>query len=46
MEWWLTLTVMFVGLMVIGVSGFTLDRALLKWLERATVEKWGMLAER
>ena len=45
-RFWNDISVMFVGLMVIGVSGFILDRSLLKWLERVTVEKWGMLAER
>lgn len=38
--------VMFVGLILIGVGSFVIDRAILKQLEQATVEKWGMLAER
>jgi hypothetical protein len=37
---------MLVGLMIIGLTSFLLERFLLNWLERATVEKWGMLAER
>ena len=37
---------MFVGLILIGVSSFILDRVLLKRMEQETVEKWGMLAER
>lgn len=37
---------MFVGLMLIGISSFLLDRVVLKRLEKETVEKWGMLAER
>jgi len=37
---------MFVGLMTIGFSGFLLDRMFLRAMERATVEKWGMLIER
>ncbi|MGB0387413.1 MAG: ABC transporter permease [Ardenticatenaceae bacterium] len=37
---------MFVGLMLIGISSFLLDRVLLKRLEKETVERWGMLAER
>ena len=45
-RFWNDLAVMFVGLIVIGLSGFLLDRILLKWLEKATVEKWGMLARR
>ena len=45
-RFWNDVTVMFVGLMIIGFSGFLLDRILLKWLEKQTVERWGMLAER
>ncbi len=45
-RFWNDVTVMFVGLMVIGLSGFLLDRIFLKWLEKQTVERWGMLAER
>jgi ABC-type nitrate/sulfonate/bicarbonate transport system permease component len=39
-------TVMFAGILVIGFSGLLLDRAFLRWLEIATLEKWGMLAGR
>lgn len=45
-RFWNDVAAMFVGLIVIGLSGFLLDRILLKWLERETVEKWGMLVER
>lgn len=45
-RFWNDVVVMFVGLMVIGLSGFAFDRLLIKGLEHATVEKWGMLAER
>jgi NitT/TauT family transport system permease protein len=45
-RFWNDVAAMFVGLMVIGMSGLLLDRALLKWLERETVERWGMLVER
>jgi NitT/TauT family transport system permease protein len=45
-RFWNDVAVMFVGLMVIGCTGFALDRLLLKWLERVTVQKWGMLTER
>jgi ABC-type nitrate/sulfonate/bicarbonate transport system permease component len=45
-RFWNDVAVMFVGLMVIGLCGFLLDRIFLKWLERETVEKWGMLAKR
>jgi len=40
------LTAMFVGLMMIGVFSFLVDRILLKTLEQRTVERWGMLAKR
>ena len=45
-RFWNDVAAMFVGLIVIGLSGFLLDRLLLKWLEKGTVERWGMLAER
>jgi NitT/TauT family transport system permease protein len=45
-RFWNDVTAMFVGLTVIGVTGFLLDRGLIKRLERVTVERWGMLAER
>jgi ABC-type nitrate/sulfonate/bicarbonate transport system permease component len=40
------ITVMFVGIIVIGLSGLLLDRFFLRWLEMATVEKWGMQSRR
>lgn len=45
-RFWNDVTAMFVGLMVIGFTGFLLDRLLIKWVERVTVERWGMLAGR
>lgn len=45
-RFWNDVSTMFVGLIVIGVSGFLLDRLLLQAIERATVERWGMLTER
>jgi ABC-type nitrate/sulfonate/bicarbonate transport system permease component len=45
-RFWNDVQAMFVGLMVIGIISFLIERVLLKWLERATVEKWGMLAKR
>ncbi|MGD8555200.1 MAG: ABC transporter permease [Anaerolineales bacterium] len=45
-RFWNDAKVMLVGLMIIGLTSFLLERFLLNWLERATVEKWGMLAER
>lgn len=40
------ITAMFVGLILIGLGSYLIDRILLKQLEKSTVEKWGMLAER
>jgi NitT/TauT family transport system permease protein len=45
-RFWNDAKVMLVGLMIIGLTSFLLERFLLNWVERATVEKWGMLAER
>ena len=45
-RFWNDVTAMFVGLMVIGLTGFLLDRLLIRWLERATIERWGMVMER
>jgi NitT/TauT family transport system permease protein len=45
-RFWNDVAAMFVGLVVIALSGLLLDRMLLKWLEKETVERWGMLAER
>lgn len=35
-------SVMLVGLLVIGISGYLLDKTFLSLLERNTVEKWGI----
>lgn len=45
-RFWNDATAMFVGLLAIGVVGFILDQALTRWLERSTVARWGLLAER
>ncbi len=45
-RFWNDVTVMFVGLLVIGVTGLLLDRLIIGWLERATIERWGMVSER
>lgn len=37
------LSVMLAGLVVIGLSGWLLDKVLLRQVERLTVERWGML---
>ncbi len=38
--------VMFVGLAIIALGGFLMDRLIMGPLERKTVEKWGMIMER
>lgn len=38
--------IMFVGILLIGFSGYLLDRIFLRWLERVTVERWGMYSRR
>jgi ABC-type nitrate/sulfonate/bicarbonate transport system permease component len=38
--------VMLVGLLVIGISGYLLDKFLLTILERNTVEKWGITTKK
>ena len=45
-RFWNDITVMFVGLMVIGLTGFLLDRLLIRRLERVTIERWQMVTER
>ena len=45
-RFWNDVSAMFVGLMVIGFSGFLLDRIFLQSMEKATVQRWGMLTER
>lgn len=37
---------MFVGLVVIAVGGFLMDRIIMDPLEKRTIEKWGMSKER
>jgi len=37
------LTAMFVGLLIIGLGSLFIDRIVLKRLEVATIEKWGMV---
>lgn len=37
---------MFVGLAIIAIGGFLLDRLVMDPLERKTVEKWGMVEKR
>ncbi|MBN1122365.1 MAG: ABC transporter permease [Anaerolineae bacterium] len=37
--------VMFVGLILIGISSTIIDQLLLRRLERWTIEKWGVVAE-
>lgn len=37
---------MFIGLAIIALGGFLLDRLIMDPIERRTVEKWGMVEER
>jgi ABC-type nitrate/sulfonate/bicarbonate transport system permease component len=37
-------SVMFVGILIIGLSGYLLDRTFLRWLEMVTIERWGMIS--
>ena len=39
-------SVMLVGLLVIGISGYLLDKIFLSILERNTVEKWGVTVKK
>lgn len=43
-RFWNDVTVMFVGLLLIGAVSLVFDRGLLSWLERRTVERWGMIS--
>ena len=45
-RFWNNVTIMCIGLILVGIFGVLLDRLLLKPLEHNTLEKWGMLAER
>lgn len=38
--------VMFVGLAIIGIVGFLMDRLLMDWIESRTIERWGMVSRR
>ncbi len=38
--------VMFVGLAIIGLAGLLIDRIFMSWLERKTIERWGMASKR
>lgn len=38
--------VMFVGLAIIGFAGLIVDRIFMSWLERKTIERWGMTSRR
>jgi len=39
-------SVMLLGLLIIGITGYLLDKAFLTLLERNTVEKWGMTVKK
>ena len=37
---------MFTGLIIIAVGGLLIDHLVLGWLEKKTIEKWGMVKKR
>lgn len=45
-RFWNDVKVMFVGILLIGFSGYLLDFIFLRWLEKTTIEKWGMVQPR
>ncbi len=45
-RFWNDVTIMFVGLLIIGLTGLLMDRTLLNSLERQTIERWGLVTER
>jgi len=45
-RFWNDVTVMLAGLVVIGACGLLLDRLLVRWVERTTVERWGVVMRR
>lgn len=45
-RFWNDVKTMFVGLVIIGITGLMLDRFLMGTIERKTVEKWGMVSRR
>jgi len=45
-RFWNDVTVMFVGMVLIGLSGYLLDRTFIFWLESKTIEKWGVVVRR
>lgn len=36
---------MFVGLVIIAIGGYLMDRVFMGWLEKKTIERWGMVME-
>jgi len=45
-RFWNDVTTMFLGLAVIGIMGMLLDRFLMGYIEKATIERWGMVKKR
>lgn len=45
-RFWNDVKVIFLGLIIIGVIGMLIDRLLMGWIEKNTIEKWGMISER
>jgi len=45
-RFWNDVVTMFLGLAVIGIMGMLLDRFIMGYIEKATIERWGMIKER
>jgi len=44
-RFWNDVEAMFLGLVIIGIGGLLLDQLLMRYIERVTVERWGMVSE-
>lgn len=45
-RFWNDVITMFLGLTIIGIMGMLLDRFIMGYVEKATIEKWGMVGKR
>jgi ABC-type nitrate/sulfonate/bicarbonate transport system permease component len=44
-RFWNDVELMFLGLIIIGLAGLSLDYILMRNIEKYTIEKWGMIKE-
>jgi NitT/TauT family transport system permease protein len=44
-RFWNDIETMFLGLVIIGIGGLLLDQLLMRYIERVTIERWGMVSE-